>query len=64
MLCSWMKLACIVVSFKKLDWIVSVCWYLFAPSKTSEEGEGSTEKDIMDGYLVMLLSGASQNQSN
>ena len=27
------------VAFKKNDWIVSVNWYIFAPTKTNEEGD-------------------------
>ena len=27
------------MAFKKNDWIVSVNWYIFAPTKTNEEGD-------------------------
>ena len=27
------------VSYKKNDWIVSVCWSVFAPTKTNEKGD-------------------------
>ena len=34
------------VPFNKHDWIASMCWYLFAPSKTNAEGDRFYRKKI------------------